>query len=206
LCAFATAEHKKGTAAGKSGLVDPAREPKGLRLCWWSYTGKELPAGVPDRQLWTWGEQRDALSQRLVERKPLCLPSGLADVLHCSFGTADAGTWYADFGDEFFEVVEAAFYKGQFFEYTIWFPEEKYEYVKQTLLNALGKPGVASNSVVSNSYGATFDKQSVVWASAKVAVLLNQRTTQADTGSLTVVYLPISEKAPKRPAVGKAPF
>jgi hypothetical protein len=133
----------------------------------------------------------------------LALPR-LDGVERCGFGSFDAGSWYADFGDEFFKV-DVSFFKGEFYSYSVEFPEEKFQYVKQTLTAALGKAGLSEFSTVSNRFGAEFKQETVTWVSKRVAVFLERRSSTVDEGEMKVVFLPISKLTPE-PSAGKAPF
>lgn len=189
----------------KSALVSEAREPKGLRLRWFSYTGKPVPPESEPTQLWLWRASKAELLGRLGNKKPICLPVPRLDgVEHCHFGSLDAGAWYADFGDDFFEV-DVNFFKGEFYSYSVDFPEEKFEYVKRTLAAALGKAGLSRFSTVNNHYGTKFEKETVTWASNRVAIFLEQRSSTVDEGEMRVVFLPIAKLTPE-PSSGKAPF
>ena len=206
--AVAEASPQRRTSSGKTPLVASSLEPKGLRLRWFSYTGKSAPEGIDPRQMWLWGVTKPELLTQLGSPKPwpLCYKSDTYEgVERCIFSNPDAGTWYADFGDDFYEV-DAQFFNGAFYTYSVRFPEHKFDFVKQTLKAALKHAGASSVSTVSNRMGAKFDQETVLWLGQRTMVYLEQRGDKVDEGLLQVTFLPIAKLAPVQPKAGKAPF
>lgn len=91
------------------------------------------------------------------------------------------------------------FYKNQFFQVQADFAPSDYQTIQSSLVSALGNPAKSSVGKVQNAFGAQFDQATAEWTTKEVLIQLSKRSEKIDEGSLTMTYLPISQKRQRQP-------
>lgn len=186
-------------------------EPKGVRLVWHALDPKDMPISEmgDNKVLITWGLSEAEVMKVLtggasgfVTGKPSC-----SEVDHgklCFLGIWPYNGWYADFGEHFYESA-IQLYDDKLYKVVIRPKMSSFDFVRETLSAALGKPKVTKGKV-QNRMGATFDTETATWQAGEVDIILAGRGWDIDTALLTMAFRPLEAKVPTKPKAGEPPF
>ncbi len=96
------------------------------------------------------------------------------------------------------KLLNFKFVDGRLFNISGLFLQEKFERMRQAFVTKYGLPTSTEQETYQNSFGATFPGVILTWNNGVSSITLAERTSRADTSSLTFLHLELAREADRK--------